>query len=192
MDRTLLRAAAAAAGALAVAAAFAQKPADPAKPSLRGGEASFLKKAAVDGLAEVQLGQLAKQKALRDEVKEFASRMVDDHGRADMELRQLAAAKSLALPDTLDDKHRREIDKLGKLMGPDFDRAYMKRMVEDHEHDVKDFRHMAKSAKDGEVQAFAAKTLPTLEAHLRAARATRDVTLGSKRTGNRETGSSKP
>ena len=74
---------------------------------------------------------------------------------------------------------------------PDFDRAYMKDMVKDHKHDVSEFKKEAKKAKDPDVQKFAQSTLPTLEEHLAMAQKTDDVVQGSKRTGNRETGSTK-
>ena len=67
-------------------------------------------------------------------------------------------------------EHHHVIEELSKLKGEEFDRAYMKEMVDDHEHDVEKFRQEAKEAKDPEVKSFAAKTLPTLEAHLRMAK----------------------
>ncbi len=159
---------------------------------LSAGEERFLKQAAADGLAEVQLGRLAQDKALREEVKQFAAQMVADHGKANEELMGIAASRRVKLPTEPDGKQRRSLERLGKLLGPDFDRAYMKMMVDDHRKDVKEFERQAKSARDPEVRDFAARTLATLRGHMDAARATYDTTLGSKRTGERETGSKKP
>ena len=159
--------------------------------SVSSGERKFMQKAASDGLAEVQLGTLAKEKAASDEVKSFANRMVTDHGKANDQLKSLAASKGVALPADTDKDHKKKMDKLGKLTGPDFDRAYMKEMVKDHKKDVSAFRKQAKSAKDADVKSFAAQTLPTLQEHLAMAQKTSDVVQGSKRTGNRETGSTK-
>jgi putative membrane protein len=115
-----------------------------------------------------------------------------DHSDANRDLAALAAAKGVAIPNDIDKKDQKEIDKLRKQMGPDFDRAYMSHMVKDHKKDVDAFRHEAKHGKDADVRNFAASKLPTLEDHLRMAQSTRDVVQGTKRTGDRETGSSKP
>lgn len=159
--------------------------------ALSSGDRKFMEKAARDGLAEVQLGQLAKDRGMSDEVKSFANRMVTDHGKANDELKSLAASKGVTLPTETDKSHQKKAEKLAKLQGPDFDRAYMKDMVKDHKHDVGDFRKKAKNAKDADLQKFAQSTLPTLEEHLAMAQKTNDVVQGSKRTGNRETGSTK-
>ena len=168
------------------AAAFAQK-----SDKLPGSDARFLQKAAVGGMAEVEMGRLAQEKAMRDEVKQFGTRMVEDHGKANEELKKVAAANGVALPAATDDKHRKLIDKLSKQVGPDFDRGYMKEMLKDHKEDVKEFRKRAKGKPANDVQALAANSLPTLESHLQAAQATYDIAAASKRTGTRETGSAK-
>lgn len=159
--------------------------------AVASGDRKFMQKAASDGLAEVELGTLAKDKAASDEVKSFATRMVADHGKANDQLKSVAAAKGVELPADTDKGHKKKMDKLGKLSGPDFDRAYMKEMVSDHKKDVAAFRKEAKSGKDGDVKGFASQALPTLEEHLAMAQKTNDVVQGSKRTGNRETGSTK-
>jgi putative membrane protein len=167
--------------------AFAQK----ADTSLPRGDVKFIQNAAADGIAEVELGKLAQQKAVRDEVKQFATRMVEDHSKANEELKKVAAANYVQLPTTIDKKHQKEMDKLQKLVGPDFDRAYMKLMVKDRKHDVKEFREHAKSRKPNDVTKFAAVTLSVLETHLEGALATNDIVQAPKRTGDRETGSTK-
>jgi putative membrane protein len=121
------------------------------------------------GMAEVQLGQLAQQQALSDQVKQFAQRMVADHGKANDELGQLAGAKGVQVPAEPGRDQRKAMDKLRKLSGAEFDRGYMKHMVEDHKKDVSDFRKQARTGNDAELKAFAAKHLPTLEEHLRMA-----------------------
>lgn len=136
---------------------------------------SFVEKAAMGGMAEVELGNLAQQKASSEEVKQFASRMVQDHGKANDELKQIASAKSIQLPTALDKKHRADIDRLGKMSGAQFDRAYMSHMVDDHKKDIADFKKEASGGKDSELKAFASKTLPTLEEHLQLAQKTNDA-----------------
>ncbi|MGZ5041769.1 MAG: DUF4142 domain-containing protein [Usitatibacter sp.] len=163
-----------------------------AKSSLPRGDVKFLQETAADGMAEVELGKLAQQKAMREEVKGFATRMVDDHSKANEDLKAVAAASGVDLPAGPDKKHQKMMAKLEKLSGGDFDRAYMHDMVVDHLKDVHEFREHAKSRKDNEAKAFAARTLPTLQGHLDAALATNDIVQAPKRAGNRTTGSTKP
>jgi len=152
-------------------------------------DAKFMQKAAEGGRAEVELGKLAQQKAMRAEVKEFANRMVEDHARANAQLEKIASAHNVQLPADVDRKTRKEMDKLSRLIGGDFDREYMKHMVKDHKEDVEDFRKEAKSNEDSEVKAFARQTLPTLEEHLAMAQKTHDIADAFKRSGDREVGS---
>ena len=138
--------------------------------ALSSSDKKFMEEAARGGLAEVQLGQLAEQKAQSSEVKQFGGRMVTDHSKANDQLKQVASRKSFNLPADMDASSKREYDKLQKPSGAQFDREYMKIMVSDHEKDVREFRKEAKSAKDPDVKGFADSTLPTLEDHLKAAK----------------------
>jgi putative membrane protein len=162
-----------------------------ASNSLRMGQEKFLKKAAQDGIAEVELGKLARDKAMRDEVRQFADRMVTDHAKANAEVHALASSNGVKLPTEPDRDHIKDLDKLRKLSGPEFDREYMRHMLKDHKDDVEDFRDQAKADKPNDVNRFAAKTLPVLEDHLRLAQSTYDIASSGKRSGDRETGSSK-
>ncbi|HEX8178573.1 MAG TPA: DUF4142 domain-containing protein [Pyrinomonadaceae bacterium] len=126
----------------------------------------FMMEAAQGGLAEVQMGQLAVSRGTNPAVKQFGQQMVDDHSKANSELMQLAARKSMQLPTSVSDEQKEMMGKLAKLSGADFDKAYVDAMVEDHEHDVKDFQAQAGQGNDADVKAFAVKTLPTLQHHL--------------------------
>jgi putative membrane protein len=160
----------------------ASKPADTSsmKPA-SSPDRAFVEKAAMGGMAEVELGNLAQQKAASAEVKQFAARMVQDHGKANEELKQVASSKSMSLPTALDRKHKSDIDRLSKLSGAEFDRAYMSHMVDDHKKDVAEFRKESKNAKDSDVKAFASKQLPVLEEHLKLAQQTQDAVRKSAR-----------
>ena len=131
---------------------------------------TFIQKAVMGGLAEVQLGKLAVEHAASPDVKQFGRRMVEDHDKANRELMAVVEQKGLAAPTALDRKHRQAADRLGKLQGPAFDRAYIQAMVKDHEEDVKLFRTEAQQGKDPELKRLAADTLPTLDEHLNMAR----------------------
>ncbi len=130
----------------------------------------FMTKAAEGGMAEVALGRLASEHGGSDAVKQFGQRMVTDHGKANDELTQLAQQKGVSLPTAPDAKDQKLIDRLSKLSGADFDRAYMRAMVRDHNKDVKEFQREAQRGKDADVQSWASKTLPTLQEHQQQAK----------------------
>ena len=133
----------------------------------------FVSKAGMGGMAEVQMGNLALQKAASADVKAFGQRMVTDHSKANEELQQLATAKGLALPTELGGEHKAALDHLSSLSGAAFDKAYMDHMVEDHEKDVAEFEKASNSAQDSDVKGWAGKTLPTLQQHLQLAKDTK-------------------
>lgn len=130
----------------------------------------FVNKAAQGGMAEVMLGQTASTKGTSPDVKNFGNRMVSDHGKANDELKQLAQNKGVTLPADIDDESKKMADKLSTLSGKDFDKAYISGMVDDHEKDVKEFEKASKDAKDPDLKAWATKTLPTLQDHLKMAK----------------------
>jgi putative membrane protein len=125
----------------------------------------FAAQAALGGMTEVQLGQLAADKASSDDVKQFGQKMVTDHTKANEDLKTVASQQKIDLPTSLDSKHQGTIDKLTKLSGADFDKAYVKEMVKDHDTDVKEFQKEAQNGQDTAVRDFASKTLPTLQEH---------------------------
>jgi len=146
---------------------------EPAKPAsdkgdavVTGGDLAFMNDAAPGGMAEVELGKMAADKAQNADVKAFGQNMVKDHSKANDELKQLAAQKKVMLPPDVMPAHKQLMEKLSKLSGADFDKEYVKAMVEAHEKDVAAFENVSKTAADADVKAFATKTLPTLKMHL--------------------------
>jgi putative membrane protein len=136
---------------------------------LAAADKTFVTKAAQGGLAEVQLGQLATQKGQSDDVKKFGQRMVDDHTKANDQLKSIAQQKGVQIPSDLDSKDKALKDKLSGLSGAEFDRMYMQHMVQDHKKDVAEFQKEASNGKDPDVKNFASQTLPTLKEHLQMA-----------------------
>jgi putative membrane protein len=135
-------------------------------------DSQFIAKAAQGGLAEVELGKMAQEHGSSDAVKQFGQRMADDHSKANEELSRIAQAGGVTVPTNLDAKGQAMKDKLSKLNGAAFDRAYMSEMLKDHREDVAEFQKEANTGQNPEVKAFAAKTLPTLQEHLRLAEET--------------------
>jgi putative membrane protein len=139
-------------------------------------DADFAKEAAQGGAAEVKLGRLAQEKGMSDSVKNFGKRMVDDHSKAGDNLKAAATQSNIDLPSGLSTKDQVTYDRLSKLSGTEFDQAYARDMVRDHVHDVAAFRQESSGGKDDNIKTFATQTLPTLQDHLKDARAmARDV-----------------
>jgi putative membrane protein len=132
----------------------------------------FVTMAGLGGLAEVQMGNLALQKATNADVKAFAQRMVTDHSKANGEIAEFATTKGLALATELSGDHKSALEHLTSLSGAAFDKAYMQHMVEDHEKDVAAFDKASTSASDADLKAWAGRTLPTLKEHLELAKQT--------------------
>jgi len=130
----------------------------------------FMKKAASGGAAEVELGRLASERAVRPTVKEFGAKMVKDHGATNAELTTLARSKGVELPTGLSPEDQALRDRLSALQGADFDRTYMQEMVKDHTQDIAEFEKAAQTASDQDLKAWAAAKLPMLREHLALAR----------------------
>ena len=151
---------------------------------LGSSDREFVRKAAEGGLAEVELGQLATQKASSDDVKQFGQRMVSDHTQANDQLKQIAAQKGVTLPTSLSSKDAMLKSKLEKLSGAEFDRMYMQHMVKDHTKDVNEFQEEANKGKDSDVKGFASQTAPKLQEHLSLAQQVAAKTGASASSGN--------
>jgi putative membrane protein len=165
------------------------KTATAATTKLASMDRTFIAKAAMGGMAEVELGQLAKDKAESQDVKDFASRMVEDHGKANDELKGLADQKNVKFPTTIDKAHRSAKSMLEKTTGAAFDKAYMRDMVKDHTKDVAEFKKAVDHAKDPDLKSWIEKTLPTLEEHLKQAKEVAEKVGAITATAAKKTGS---
>ena len=139
----------------------------PAASALNKADQKIVKDMAMANMAEVEMAKLAQGKTQSAEVKAFAQQMIDDHNKALADVQTLAQNKGVTLPAVLDKQHQSQADKLGKLSGAAFDRAYMAQAgVADHKKVHGKLEKDAKAAKDEDVKALAAKMLPTVAQHL--------------------------
>jgi putative membrane protein len=135
------------------------------------GDRKFIQKAAESGMFEVQAAQLASSKATDPQVKSFASMLVDQHTQANNELIQIANARGVELAAAPPHGMRKDVEKLGKKSGADFDKAFVKEIgIKAHEKDIKLFEHAGKDVKDTQLKAFVDKTLPVIRQHLQMAK----------------------
>ena len=123
--------------------------------------------AAEDGMFEVEIAKVAATKATDPAVKSFAQRLVDDHTAANDKLRQIAASHNITLPASMPASKQKDIDRLNKLSGAQFDREFIQMVgIKDHKTDIDMFEKISKDAKASDLRDFAQSTLPTLREHL--------------------------
>jgi putative membrane protein len=130
----------------------------------------FIMDAARGNLAEIKMGQLAKQRATNAEAKDFAQMMINDHTKANNELAQIAQRMGVALPKDVDPYHRAAMAGMSRLSGMEFDMAYVKGQLGDHALTLDLLEMQEKSGKDPELRQFAARTAPVVQKHYEIAR----------------------
>jgi putative membrane protein len=137
-----------------------------AATAVSAADQEFMQAAAQGGMTEVKLGELATQKGLRADVKEFGQMMVKDHSAINDDLKALAAKEDVTLPDSLDAKHQGMVDKLAALTGSAFDDAYVAAMIKGHKKDAKAFKAESTATQDADIKSFLDKSIPVVESHL--------------------------
>jgi putative membrane protein len=145
--------------------------ATPAFADLSAADRDFLLKAASGGMAEIQVAQLAQQRASSQQVRQFATRMITDHTQINAALQQIAEEANIELPTQPTGKDAMAGRRLSGLNGTAFDQAYSQAELLDHQQDVALFRKEANSGQDPALKAFAQDTLPTMLQHLQLAQA---------------------
>jgi len=129
-------------------------------------ERQFLMDTVTDGLTEVAIGKLGVEKASRDDVKQFAQKIVDDHTKANEELKELATGGGLTVPDALDEKQQARVDKLAKQSGGEFDKSFLKDQIKFHQQKIKEFQQETEGGHVQQLKDYVAKAQPTMEQHL--------------------------
>ncbi|MEX2233253.1 MAG: DUF4142 domain-containing protein [Cyclobacteriaceae bacterium] len=143
-------------------------------------DAEFAVEAADGGVLKVQASTLALTKATSPQVKQFAQMMVDDHTKANNELKALAQQKNIMLPTVLGDAHQHKLDNLGEKTGAEFDKEYMDLMVKDHKEAIDEFEDAAEDDEDAEIKSWASSKLPGLRQHLEHAERTQETAKDNK------------
>ena len=134
--------------------------------SLSDQDKKFADAAAMGGIMEVMMGQLAASNANNATVKKLGEMMVKDHSKANDELKAWASTAGYTLPTGLDAEKQKKYDDLKAKKGQEFDRMYTDLMVSDHKKDIAEFKKEASDGTDTSLKSFAGKTVPTLEHHL--------------------------
>jgi len=131
---------------------------------------TFVNKAVMSDLAEINVSRIAVKNSKDEGVRKFAQQMIDDHGKTSKELLDLVNKKRMKAPEKMDAEHEKLAKKLASLSGSEFDRTYAAGQVKDHEAAVALFERQSKDGKDDDLRAWAKKTLPHLRDHLKMAK----------------------
>lgn len=129
-------------------------------------EQKMVQDAAQGGMLQVELGQLAQKQGSGDSIKQAGEKMVKEHTAVNDELKKLAALKNIEVAGDLDPKHRATADKLAKLNGAAFDKAYAKALASEHKKAISVLERIDRNAYDSDLKAFAAKHIPHFREHL--------------------------
>jgi putative membrane protein len=133
-------------------------------------DSSFIKEASQGGMAEIELGKLAADKAQNADLKQYGQHLQQDHTKANQELAQIAQRSGVTLPAELNHKENREADKLQEKTGAEFDKAFAEYAIKDHEKDIDRYQKALRDTKDADLRAWIEKNLPVLQQHLQMAR----------------------
>ena len=129
-------------------------------------EKTFIKKAAMGGMTEVKLGEMASQKGDSKEVKGFGDKMVKDHTKINDNLKEVAGKLGATVPEDLDAMHKAKVAKMDKMSGAAFDKAYVNGMIMAHEKDIAEFQKADKEVKSDDLKKFIEDSIPTMQEHL--------------------------
>lgn len=130
----------------------------------------FIKDAASSNRMEIQLGQLARERASAPEVRYFGEQLELDHGTAGEELDRVAAANNVRLPRQVERKHTVLIERLKDLRGREFDKGFLQTMIKSHGKSIARFKKANRKLEDADLKAWSARYLPALEHHLSQAK----------------------
>jgi putative membrane protein len=129
-------------------------------------DTEFAVAAADDGMFEVEAGRLALNNASSTNAKEVAQMMIDEHSKANEELKSAAAAKNITLPTSISESKQNKLNDLSKKTGADFDKAYLSEMEDAHKSAIDKFEKQANDGNDADLKAWAGGKVPVLKHHL--------------------------
>jgi putative membrane protein len=129
-------------------------------------DALFVTTVGAGCLAEIKIGNLAKQKGKDKRIKNFGAMMVKDLTKGHARLVLLAQSKKIALPDSLTAEDELAVNALAQKKGKEFDIAYLDKTVADYNIALKLFQNTSKHAFDPQIKAFATKNILTIQRHL--------------------------
>lgn len=137
-----------------------------ASGTLAAQDSTFAREAMQAGMAEVKMGQLAAKNSQNEAVRKYGQRLVDDHTKANQELKQIASRKSVSIESQLSQQHQSALDRLTGLKDNEFDQAFKQQAIQDHQKVIQLFEKQSQQGSDADLKAYAQKHLPHLREHL--------------------------
>jgi len=128
-------------------------------------KAEFVVEAASGNYAEIKLAQLAEQKSTDKEIKDIAKMLVADHTAALDDLKTLATNKAITIPTEEPDKTKEQIKDLNDDKPADFDKAWVKELMDKHEKTINTYEKELGETKDEDIKAWINKVLPKIRTH---------------------------
>lgn len=139
----------------------------------------FVNEAAISSMLEVELAEIAREKASESRVKDYAGMIEKDHQQANQNLRNIAAQENINLPENLEEDQQEKMQQLQNLSGNEFDKEYIIMMVDLHQKDVERFENIQDQVEDPNLKSWVDNTLVVLREHLEQAQQIKDLVVGS-------------
>ena len=133
-------------------------------------DAEFAVEAVSAGLAEINAGKVAQEKATNPRVKEFSAQIVEEYTRATDELKTLAEDKNIVVPTAPGENELREIADLNAEEGAEFDKEYINLIANDQNDVIDLYENAVENVDDPEIREFASRTLALLKANVEEAK----------------------
>jgi putative membrane protein len=143
-------------------------------------DAEFVAEAAAINMEEIELGELAQEKGMSQDVKNLGKMMVDEHTKALNDLKMLAEKKGITIPSSLTEDGQDKYNDLNEETGKDFDKEYASMMVKGHEKAIDKFEKASSDSDDSEIRDWAASMLPGLHTHLEHSKQCKEKTDKNK------------
>ncbi len=129
----------------------------------------FLSIAGSAGIMEVKMGELAQQKGLSEDVKQYGNQMVKEHTKINEDFRRLMERLRVEVPDTMNDRNQEMVREQAALAGNEFDQKYIDNMISDHRLGGEKFREAYAIAKNTDYKTWLASMIPVVDHHLKMA-----------------------
>jgi putative membrane protein len=128
-------------------------------------ERQFVLAALQENAAEIQLGALLINKSNNPHVRNVARQLVTDHTQANTQLKALAQRLGVAIPAEPTSTDKAVYNLHNQLSGASLDQAFLKSQAYEHGASALLYQGVAKTAKNPDIKAYAAKYAPILQTH---------------------------
>ena len=98
-----------------------------------GSDGDFVRDVAMKNMAVIELSRVALEKATTPQIKTFAQTLIAAHGAASEQLKGAVSDQRIEWPVEPDEKQKETVGDLAKVQGVEFDRNYLKDVVEAHQ-----------------------------------------------------------